>query len=306
MDSRARIRDTALKIDALKLWEKTASQWALLPQGSVFPYFCVAEEFKGHPILKAHIIFLEGWQNFHDYGFWRHDHNYAFISNPIEITAFDVMIGLDGSVQVARTSPGFSPDFEPGEKALNLVARLLWESYGVIMRLEGEPRLVLKYAEDGAFFARKEVAPGKWEDIPLALVPPRPIVEKIAVSKDACTAVKDLPFIREMAVELRFAPNLACVTQEAHPRIAYDLECRNAKDGKILFSRRALVRPPSVGIADLWQDLAPCVLKELAKLKFVPGEIRVRTLREFRVLRILTLELPFKLSLRDRLDHIRY
>ena len=306
MDSRAQITDTALKIDALGLWGKIPGLWALLPHGTVFPYFCVAEELKGHPLLKAHILFLEGWQNLRDYNCWRRDHNYGFISNPVELTAFDVMIGRDGTVQTARTSPGFAPDFEPGDKALALVSRLVWETYGVIMRCEGDTQVLGKYASEGALFARRELSPRKWEDAPLALVPPRPLVEKIVVSKDECAAVKDLPFIREMAVELRFGPNLGHITQEPHPRIAYELECRNAKDGKLLFCRTAVVRPPSTGIADLWQDLAPRVLKELAELKFVPGEIRVRTLREFRILRILTLELPFKLSLRDQLEHIRY
>ena len=55
------------------------------------------------------------------------------------------------------------------------------------------------------------------------------------------------------------------------------------------------------GLRSLWESMPPQLLKELVRRGSVPGEIKVRSGRVFRMLRPLCMELPFKLSLHDRL-----
>ena len=50
--------------------------------------------------------------------------------------------------------------------------------------------------------------------------------------------------------------------------------------------------------------MPPLVLRELVRRGRIPGEIKVRSGRVFRLLRPLCVELPFKLSLHEKLDRL--
>ena len=50
--------------------------------------------------------------------------------------------------------------------------------------------------------------------------------------------------------------------------------------------------------------MPPQLLRELIRIGKVPGEIKVRSGRVFRMLRPLCIELPFKLSLHEKLEHL--
>ena len=50
--------------------------------------------------------------------------------------------------------------------------------------------------------------------------------------------------------------------------------------------------------------MPPQFLREIIRIGRVPGEVRVRSMRMFRMLRPLCIELPFKLSVHDRLERL--
>ena len=80
----------------------------------------------------------------------------------------------------------------------------------------------------------------------------------------------------------------------------YELVGFDGKSGEKLFERR--VSPTSEGgLRTLWETMPAQVLHEVIRLGKVPGEIRVKSGRVFRMMRPLCLELPFKLSLHDNL-----
>ena len=58
---------------------------------------------------------------------------------------------------------------------------------------------------------------------------------------------------------------------------------------------------PEMGLKGMWESMPVQALKAIIRRGRIPGEIRVRSGRVFRLLRPLCLELPFKLSLHDDL-----
>ncbi len=294
-----KIEELMRQIEALGFWPGYV-QWVLMPQGSVYPYFGMIEALADNPEIKAQGLFLEGWQTFHDYNLWRHDHNYGFISFPGELPGFLCLWLKNGEVKAFRQDPGYKTrPLNDREEAL--FHKLVRESFGLVMRIENDPKLCHKYLEEGSLFGRRQVNVRKWEDVPVPLVQPRPHVERVSLPKADVDAAKDKPLLKERVVDVAFRCNPHYTTTEAHSRMAYDLDVRDAADGKSLVSIRMSVRPPQCTIADMWQNLAPGLLREFVKLGFVPGEIRVCSQRVFRLLRPLTMQLPFKLSLHDEL-----
>ena len=61
---------------------------------------------------------------------------------------------------------------------------------------------------------------------------------------------------------------------------------------------------PDGGLRQLWEGVAPRLLKHLLARGKVPGEMLVRSQRLFRMLRPLCLDLPLKLSLRDSIPEL--
>ena len=61
---------------------------------------------------------------------------------------------------------------------------------------------------------------------------------------------------------------------------------------------------PDGGLRQLWEGVAPRLLKHLLARGKVPGEMLVRSQRLFRMLRPLCLDIPLKLSLHDKLPGV--
>ena len=305
MAIRDKINEIMDQIERLDFWPDYV-QWVLQPQGSIFPYFAGVEKSNGQPDVKAQAYFLEGWQTFHEFNLWRHNREYGFVSSNVELPSYSCLWRTNGEKEIFRCDPGYQVAPVSDEKHLKMVYGMLRESFGVIMRLENDPKLCHKYLDDGALFSRKQLADGKWEDAPIAVVKPRPHVERVELSSDDVRVAKDLPLLKESSIELDFRMNPCYYTNnDPRPRLAYDLIGVDGGDGKQLFLNRRSVKMPDCTIADLWQTIAPCTLKEIIRLGYIPGEVKVAHERVFRLLRILTLELPFKLSLHDKLDHLK-
>jgi len=58
------------------------------------------------------------------------------------------------------------------------------------------------------------------------------------------------------------------------------------------------------GLRAMWEGMPARFLKELIARKKIPGEVKVPSLRVFRMLRPLCMEIPFKLSLHDSLPRL--
>jgi len=296
------VEDIGRRIDGLGLWESVfPCHWAIKPRGTVLPYFFAA--LKGdRPEIKVRLLLLEGWQTFHDFVRTAVDHCFGWYSSPIEFPHFELVFLADGSCMLFRHDPGYIP-VQADEKGRALCERMLWEVFGVMMRIESDRKLPLKFAGDKAVFARVEDHKGNWTDEPLQIPDPRPHVETIAFPKDDIKKAKDIPFASEESLEFdfRIAPGL--MTKEKRPRCAYVLAGVDGASGEKIFWDRVSM-DPEAGLRGLWESMPRRVLSHIIARGRVPGEIKVMSGRVFRLVRPLCMDLPFRLSLHDRLPRL--
>lgn len=290
------------KIDSLGLWDAALQyNWAVKPLGTALPYFCTVMKDAG-PLVRYRLMLLEGWQTVHDYVRLRVDRNYGFYSTPMELPHFELVTLASGGVKIFRNDPGYVPrDLVDREKPM--VSRILWEVYGLMMRLESDNMLPVKYSDERAMFARVESAPGTWNDAPLAIPDAQPYVERISIRKDDISRAKDLPFASEEAIEADFRIMPVMVTREARPRCAYALSAIDCATGERFVWDRTSVRP-DFGLKGMWESLAPRLLSHLIARGRIPGEIKLVSGRMFRMVRPICMELPIKVSLHDSLPRL--
>lgn len=294
------IEELGVKMDALAIWEEIAPfNFAVKPKGTVFPYFCTVLKGDGAPV-KIRFLMLEGWQTLHDFVRVRIDRNFGFYSSPMEMPHLEMVITSGGEVKLFRHDAGYIPS-EANEAQCALASKILWEAYGVMMRVESDRSLPLKFSGEKAVFARVEKSAGEWCDEPLVIPPPPPYTETVKLPKTDVAAAKDLPFAATEAVELDMHILPGVMTKETRPRTVYELAAYDGAGTKIIERRASM--DPGTGLKALWEMLAGEVLKAFIARGVVPGEIKVVSGRVFRFLRPLCLELPFKLSLHDRLTH---
>ena len=287
------------RIDALGLWDAVYPyHWAVKPSGTVLPYFFAA--IKGdRPEVKARLLLLEGWQTFHDFVRTAADHNFGWYSTPIEFAHFELVVLANGSNALFRHDPGYLP-VEPDCRGRALCERMLWEVFGVMMRIETEKALPLKYAGEKALFARVENRSGEWSDQPLSIPDPRPHVEHISFAKADLKKAKDIPFAHGESIEIDFRIEPGLITKEQRPRYAYVLAGADGATGEKIVWDCLSVKPES-GLRGLWESMPKRILSHIISRGRVPGEVKVVSGRVFRLLRPLCMEIPFKLSLHDRL-----
>ena len=290
------------KMNALGLWDAFGRfTWAVRLHGYAIPYFCTVARGDSQPVVYRFLM-LEGWQTLHDFVRTGHDHNYGYYSNPMELPHFELVVFKDGRIQVFRHDPGYFP------RALNdreraLCVRILWEAYGLLLRFESDRMLPLKFADEKAMFARVESADGVWGDEPLSIPQAQPYVERITFEKADLARAKDLPFVADEILDVDFRLLPTVTTCEARPRCCYLLAAVDGKTGERVIWTKTSVNP-DCGLKSLWERMAPRFLKHLLARGHVPGEIRLVSGRVFRMIRPLGVELPFKLSLHDRLSQL--
>jgi hypothetical protein len=290
-------------MDALGLWELLGPyNWAVKPRGTVFPYFCSVFKGDGGPV-KVRFMMLEGWQTLHDYVHTRVDRNFGFYSSPMEMPQFELVIAVSGEIKLFRHDPGYMP-VEASAPQRALVAKVLWEAYGVMMRVESDRELPMKFASERSIFARVETADGKWEDAPLEIPEPRAYVEKVVLGNEDISRAKDLPVATGDVLEVDFRLLPALMTKEARPRCVYEFVAVDPATGARVIDSRVSVNPES-GLKGMWESLPVRMLKGFIEIGKVPGTVKVVSGRVFRMLRPLCMELPFKLSLHDSLPALR-
>lgn len=295
------IEKLGLKMDALGVWDEIEPfNFAVKPKGTVFPYFCTVLKGDNAPV-KIRFLMLEGWQTLHDYVRVRIDRNFGYYSSPMEMPHLELVVTINREVKLFRHDAGYIP-VEANEKQCKLAAKILWEAYGVMLRVESDRMLPLKYTDNRAIFSRVEASDGKWVDEPLIIPNPAPYTETIKLQKDVVKAAKDLPFDSNAAIELDMHILPGVMTKELRPRAVYELVAYNDAGEKII-SKCASVNPES-GLKALWEMLAGEVLSALVQYGTIPGQIKVMSARVFRFIRPLCMELMFKLSMHDKLRYI--
>ena len=290
------------KMDALGVWELLEPfNFAVKPKGTVIPYFCTVLKGERKPV-KVRFLMLEGWQTLHDFVRTRFDNNFGFYSTPAEMPHLELVVLEDGTSALFRHDPGYMPR-PPTDAQRALAVRIMWEAFGVMLRVEADKQLPLKFADERAVFARVEKADGEWADEPLVVPDPPPHVEKVSFPKADVKLAADLPFVPDEALEVDFGILQGVMTTDPRPRAVYALVAVDAKTGARLIDCRTSMAPDG-GLRSLWESMPPCLLHEIIRIGKVPGEIKVRSGRVFRMLRPLCIELPFKLSLHEKLDHL--
>ncbi len=288
------------KMDELGIWNPvSAYNWAVCPKGVVFPYFCTAILERGTAV-KVRYLMIEGWQTFHDFVRTRADPSFGFYSTPMEMAHFELVIMHSGEMRLFRHDPCYLPRLA-NERERALSAKILWESYGVMMRVETDSSLPMRFAAEKAMFARVEGADGKWSDEALAIPEPRAHVEQISFAKADLAAAKDLPFAAEEKIMVDFSLMTGVATQEKRPRCAYRLLAVDAATHKPVVSD-TISPSPEGGLRAMWEGVAPRLLKHILAMGKVPGEIMVCSPRLFRMLRPLCIDVPARLSLHDSLS----
>lgn len=292
--------ELAKKLDALDLWEALGRHnWALKPLGTVVPYFCTTMPAAGD--VKARLLFIEGWRTFQQFVATRADRWFGYVSSPMELAHFELIAMKNGSFLMARYDEGFAPR-ETTPEDEEFLRRLMWQTYGVMMRLETDGGLIMRYAGENALFARVETAKNEWEDAPLAIPPFQPIVDKIGIDKRTAARVKDLPIVPSaaLAVDMRVVPGL--VTRDKRPKACYAFVAIDARSGRRLARSVLTVKDAQSGVKALWESLSQRLLELFAGTGVVPCEIQVVSGRMFRYLRPVCMTVPVKLSLHDRID----
>jgi hypothetical protein len=293
------VEEIGAKMDALGLWELLMPfNWAVKPHKTVFPYFCSVFNGDGKTV-KVRFMMLEGWQTLHDYVHVRIDRNFGFYSSPMEMPQLELVIATSGEIKLFRHDPGFMPqEANPRQRAL--AEKILWEAYGVMMRVEADRQLPMKFASERSIFARVETAQNTWEDKPLEIPPSHPYVEKITFDNADLSKAKDLPIVADEALEIDFRMVNALMTKEPRPRCVYELLAVDPATREKVMHCRVSVDPES-GLKGMWESVPVRLLKGFIERGRVPGLLKVTSGRVFRMLRPLCMELPFKLSLHDSL-----
>lgn len=294
------LEEIGKKMDALNLWDAILPfNWVVKPSGVVFPYFCTL--LKGDGVnVKIRFLMLEGWQTFHDYIRTRIDRNFGYYLTPMEMPHFELVISSSGDALVFRHDPGYMPR-ALNERERALTEKILWEAYGIMMRVEADKKLPLQFASEKSMFARVENSSGVWNDSPMAIPEPRPFVEEVSFSKALVTKAKDLPLEANMAVAVDFRLLSNVMTKESRPRCAYQLIVVDLATGVKIVQDKTSISPEG-GLKAMWQAMPQRVLAGLVEYGRIPGIIKVTSGRVFRLLRSLCLELPIKLSMHDKIE----
>ena len=294
--------ELAEKMDALNLWGALKERnWALKPLGTVMPYFCTARPVDDEAGVRARLLFIEGWQTFHCFVASCADRWFGYYTSPMEIAHYELIIFTDGRKFLARYDPGFVPR-EPTLEEESFLRRLMWQAYGVMMRLESSKELIMKYSSEMALFARVETKSGQWEDAPMKIPPFHPIIDRISIPKKVADAVKDLPIVEDFIIASEMKILQGVSSRGNRPKLCYAFVAIDAKSKTRLFRELMSINDVQSGVKGLWESLAGRMFDWFLKSGKVPSEIQLLSGRLFRYLRPVCMTLPIKLSLHDRID----
>ncbi|MDO5318338.1 MAG: hypothetical protein Q4G65_06915 [bacterium] len=299
--------DITRAIVALNPWERASRHnWALVPQTSAEPFIVTAvDERKDPGPVAGRLLLFPGFTTFRDFVITRQMKDYGVAMGPMDFRHYEAVGLKNGDVEIFVYEPGYVP-VSPTSEDRKLLAPLLHECYGLLLRVEEKPDLPLAYVEKKAMFARKEVVDGVWIDGPFILPEEEVIqqLERVELAKEACAKAKALPVFPKEIWEVDFVMIPSYHTPGPHPRFLYLLCAVNAESGERMVWERMSVDGKEDGLKRMWESHAQKLLDGMIKWGRVPGQIHVRSGRVMRFVRPLGLQLPFKLVRHEKLPSL--
>ena len=305
------IDEVAKAIAALKVWKKASKyNWALVSELFDKPLIAAVNPTPNGPIVGRLMLF-NGFAAHRDFLIFRQNPDLSFATSPIDFDHYEVIGLKDGSVEIYDYRPGFIP-VHPDAETRALLAPVIYECYGLMLRIDEDPELPALYIKDQALFSRKEGLDGKWHDAPLR--PPNldtvTWTERVGLDRVKCAQAVRLNMEPEEAWEVDFTQMPLYRTDDQQARMMFLFAAVDAKTGERRVWQKLAVDPsiPRNGTLDamkpLWESLAAHVLDGVIRRGKVPGAIHVRNQRMMRFLRPLGLQLPFKLVLHQEMPQL--
>ena len=294
--------EIAMAIARLDAWERVGGRnWAIVTYGSDRPFIVSVVVGDGKPVSGRLLVFA-GLETFRDYMISRQFPDYGVATGPTDFLHYEMFAAKDGSVELFSYRPGFMP-LKPDAAERGALAPILYESYGLFLRMEENPELMTMYAEEGAMFSRTEIAGGKWKDAPLP-VPKNETVqctEKVSVDRKTLDTVATYAVKTDTVWEVDFLFYPQFHTVESRPRLLYLLVAVDAATGERRLWQKLSVGDSKDALLHMWEGLAARLLKRVDEFGAVPGEIKIRSRRVARFLRPLGMKLPWKMSIHSKL-----
>ena len=294
----------ARELARLNVWEKVAKHnFAIISEMALEPYLVSVNLEKAGPIAGRLLLF-PGFDVFRDYRLFQEVPDYGVAMSLLDFTHWEVIALRDGTVQLYAYEPGYVPRPLSAEE-LSLLAPVLYECYGLFMRMEEEPDLPAKYVTQDSqrMFARKEGLDGKWRDTPLELPPvPNPLYqEQVLLDKKKCAEAAKLGIDESVSWQIEFAQLPNFHTREDRPRFLYLFAGVDETSGTRVIWDKASVSGQPNGLKSLWEGLSARLLLAVLRAGRIPAAVKVRSARLARLIRPLGLQLPFKLVQQSKL-----
>lgn len=307
--------EIAKAIVALDVWSKVKLQWAIVPRGAEAPFICCVELGKkpsdGSKYIKAKLMMFSGHDTFRDYAIAQRFPEYGVGQSPLDYLHTALIVGSDGKFEIFSYMPGYIPSLVEDAQERKTLAQVMYECYGLLMRIEEDPELLMKYSHERAIFARRQDGGGVWHDGKFTLPPDQGAArsERVALKNVDLAKAKSLPVDRDVEWEADFIPLPEWRTNETRPRILYVFAVIDANGGgRVLWDMmsagdvpadendpHAILSGPGAGLQRLWESLAQRLLSAMVRSGRVPGTVRLRNGRMMRFIRPLAMQLPFRM-----------
>ena len=308
---RTNIDEVARAIVSLNVWKKASKyNWALVSELFDKPLIAAVNPSPSGPI-SARLLLFNGFMAHRDFLLFRQSPDLSFAMSPMDFDHYEVIGLKDGSAEVFDYRPGFLPVHPDGETSATL-APVLYECYGLLLRIDENPDLPTIYVKEQAMFSRKEGLDGKWCDEPL--IPPNLATvswtERVGLDRAKCSQAARFDMEPDETWEVDFMQMPMYRTNDLQARMMHLLAAVDARTGERRVWQKLAVDPsiPRNGTLDalkpLWESLASHLLDGVLRRGKVPGSLSVRSQRMMRFLRPLSLQLPFRMVLHRQLPQV--
>ncbi len=290
----------AAAIARLDLWQTAVGRtWAVTLETEGEPFIVHVGGAAGSEV-KGRLLVFRGFDAFRDFRIFQRNPEIGVAMSPLDFPHWEVVGTAGGGAEAYSFEPGYVPlPFSAEER--RFLAPVLFESYGVLMRIEENADLPLEYRDENSMFARREGLDGKWRDAPLKTPPPSAVlaIERVALPKAVCDAAAKLPVAKNEVWEVDFIQSPLFRTSEPRPRLLYLFAGVLADTGeRVLWDKMGVGKG---GLKAMWESLAARLLKAIAVRGRIPGEIHLRAQRLARFARPLGMQLPFRMVLHRKL-----
>ena len=297
--------EVARAIAALDVWEKaSAHNWALVSQLAAEPFLATVNPAREGP-LRGRLLLFPGFKPFREYMLARRVPDFGVATTPMDFPHFEAVGLADGKAEIFSYFPGMVPlPPTPDENAL--LGPLLYACYGLMMRVEEDPELLMRYSSEGEMFSLREGLDGRWRDAPYKIPPePNPFwQENVSLDRKKCEIASRLPFATEEKWEADFVLAPMFRTNEPRPRFLYLLAAVDAERRSRVVWIKMSVGNGADALKRMWEGHAQRFLDAILAHGRIPGEIHVRSSRFARFLRPLGMQLPFKLVQNAKLPEL--